>query len=167
MKIIKLENNISWAPQPNELVLVETDVMPPLELCSSAYVLAFAGDDLLMAELDRGVDIPGGHIDPGEDAETAMRRETQEETGAIIGAASLLAVQKITVAGAKPDIYRYPYPISYQLIYLSSDFRQGAFVKDEDSLGPVMIARDKAADVPWLKNNWNLYELALRKKSGG
>jgi 8-oxo-dGTP pyrophosphatase MutT (NUDIX family) len=120
-----------------------------------------------MAELDRGVDIPGGHIDPGEDPEMAMRRETQEETGAIIGAASLLAVQKITVMGKKPDVYRYPYPVSYQLIYLSSDFRQGTFTKDEDSLGPIMVGRDKAADVPWLKNNWNLYTLALKKKSGG
>ena len=167
MKIIKQERNVSWALQPNELVLHECDVLPPLDLCSSAYVLAFAGDYLLMAELDRGVDIPGGHIDPGEDPETAMRRETKEETGAIIGAARLMAVQKITVAGQKPEIYRYPYPVSYQPIYLSSDFRQDTFVKDEDSLGPVMIGRDKAAEVPWLKNNWNLYQLALRKKSGG
>lgn len=166
MKIIKRESNIPWAPLPNELVLVETGEMPPLELCTSAYVLAFAGDDILMAELDRGIDIPGGHIDPGEDPEAAMRRETEEETGAIIGVARLLAVQKIAVAGPKPDVYRYPYPVSYQLIYLSNDFLWGDFVKDEDSRGPVMIGRDKAGQVPWLKNNWSLYELALQKKSG-
>lgn len=36
-------------------------------------------------------ELPGGHLDPGEDAETAAARETQEETGAQVEIGAMVA----------------------------------------------------------------------------
>jgi len=155
------EKNIEWAPQPNKVRLTLTGEEPEAGLCSSAYVLAFEGDKILMADLDRGVDIPGGHIDPGETPEQAMRRETQEETGAIIGQAQLLGLQQVTLLGDKPVGYAYPYPTSYQLMYFTRDFQMGVFTEDEDSNGPVFIERAHAETIPWIQKNLALYRHAL------
>jgi 8-oxo-dGTP pyrophosphatase MutT (NUDIX family) len=160
-KILSEQNDIAWLPKPSTLTLVATSEMPPAELCTSAYVLAFDGDNLLMADLDRGVDIPGGHIDPGEGGAAAMRREAKEETGATIGPATLFAVQKITLKGPKPEGYAYPYPDSYQLMYVSTSVTAGEFIKDDDSRGGVFIAPSQAADIPWLQKNRALYDHAL------
>lgn len=164
MSVIQTQNNLPWLPQPNTVVITATDELPPLALCTAAYVLAFEGDDVLMARLDRGVDIPGGHIDPGETPEQAMRREVREETGASLGPARLFAVQKMTVTGPKPEGYTYPYPVSYQLMYVAQGVTQGAFTSDEDSIGPVMVTRTQAGDVPWLQNNRALYDYAFSIK---
>lgn len=160
-KILAQQTDIAWLPKPSELTLVATSELPDLALCTTAFVLAFDGDNLLMADQNRGIDIPGGHIDPGEAPEAAMRREAKEETGATIGAATLFAVQKATVKGPKPEGYRYPYPDSYQLIYISTSITPGTFTTDEDSRGAVMIAPSQAASVPWIENNRALYDYAL------
>ena len=123
MKILQTEKNVAWLPQPNKVSFIVSREMPPPALCTSAYVFAFEGDALLMADLDRGVDIPGGHIDSGETPEAAMRRETKEETGATLGAVRMLGYQKITLKGPKPPGYKYPYPESYQIMYHATEVK--------------------------------------------
>jgi 8-oxo-dGTP pyrophosphatase MutT (NUDIX family) len=160
MKSLARQTDVSWLPKGSTLELVATSEMPPLHLCTSAYVLAFDGERLLMADLDRGIDVPGGHIDAGETPEDAMRREAKEETGATVGPATLFAVQKITLSGPKPDGYAYPYPESYQLMYFSTRVTPGTFTKDDDSRGAVFIDPSQAKDVPWIANNRALYDCA-------
>lgn len=161
MKVLKQQQDVPWAPAPNTVELLAGDTMPPPHLCTSAYAFVFDAEGrLLMADLDRGLDIPGGHLDPGEDPAAGMRREVLEETGVTVGAAQLFAVQKVTVAGAKPDNYAYPYPVSYQLMYISTDFKIGAFTSDEDSKGMRFIPRDESATIPWLQKNREMYEYA-------
>jgi len=64
-KIIRVDYNLAWLPEPNESQIALSSQLPPRELVSTALVVAFAGDRLLMTELvSRGWDIPGGHVEP-------------------------------------------------------------------------------------------------------
>lgn len=52
----------------------------------AALVFPFYGDRVVLADiLTRGWCIPSGHLEPGETAEEAVRRESFEEAGAILG----------------------------------------------------------------------------------
>lgn len=158
MKTLRTEKNIGWAPAPNAVELVASDTLPEARLCTSAYGFIFDADGrMLMADLDRELDIPGGHLDPGEDPIDGMRREVLEETGVTVGKARLFAVQKVTLSCPKPENYGYPYPESCQLFYFSTDFKIGAFTCDEDSKGMRFVSRDEAGTIPWLQKNRDIY----------
>jgi 8-oxo-dGTP diphosphatase len=118
MKTLLVERDIAWLPRPNEAHYVQDDVLPPQDLITSAFGLLFDGDRFLMTRLaKRGWDIPGGHVEPGETPLETMRREVYEETRVRPGTVALLGYQKILIHGAKPAGYRYPYPVSYQVIF--------------------------------------------------
>jgi len=117
-KRLRIEHNIVWLPKPNESQLVLSSQLPPLELVTTAFAIAFAGDCLLMANLtSRGWDLPGGHVEPGESLEEAVRREVFEETKATMGPLYLLGYQRLRLLGKKPASYRSPYPDAYQAFY--------------------------------------------------
>ncbi|WP_131767056.1 NUDIX hydrolase [Candidatus Protofrankia californiensis] len=62
-------------------------VEPPFEAVTSAAVVAVTANDLLvLAELDRGLDIPGGHVQRHERSiEETIRREAWEEVRVRVG----------------------------------------------------------------------------------
>lgn len=51
----------------------------------------FSRGRVLLANIrGRGWSVPGGHLEPGESPESALRREIYEETGALVGPLRLL-----------------------------------------------------------------------------
>ena len=108
--------------------------MPPNELTSAAFGLVFDGAAILLARLvERGWDLPGGHLEPGENAEEAMRREVLEETGAVISAKSVFAHQLVRLLRPRPDGYRYSHPDGYQVFFLAEIEKWGPFVGTDES----------------------------------
>lgn len=64
--ILQIEHDIAWLPKPNESLLVLSPILPAKELITTAFALAFSGDQLLLTNLvRRGWDIPGGHVEIG------------------------------------------------------------------------------------------------------
>ena len=76
------------------------------------------------------LEIPAGGIDPGEDAETAVRREMQEETGYFPG--------KLVSLGG---FYSAPgYCTEYLHLYLASDFvKSQLFAEDTDGIEVIKV----------------------------
>lgn len=161
--VLKVERDISWIPQPNESALILTTILPPLETIATAFVLAFSGEEIVMSQLvDRGWDIPGGHVEAGESAEEAARRELYEETGARVGALQLLGYQRLRLLGPKPTAYAYPYPDSYQVFYTGPVTALEDFASTDETYGRGLFVPAEARKLDWIQRHLGLYEAALK-----
>lgn len=162
MKTLLIRHNIDLLPTPNEYQLILDSAEPPRELVTSAFVLAFKGDRLLMSRLTyRGWDIPGGHVEVGETPQETARRELYEETGANVDALEVLAYDKFFIHGAVPDGYRYPAPVSYQLFYSARLANLESFAETEEVRERRLFAPEEAWQLRWVQANSELYAAAL------
>jgi ADP-ribose pyrophosphatase YjhB (NUDIX family) len=100
--------------------LVESKEIPPIELCTAVFCVAFTPDGkvILMRPKTRGWGLIGGHIEieKGESIEEARDREAAEEGGFIPDNPQPFAHLKIT---SDIPVPKYPHPTSYQIYYHS------------------------------------------------
>jgi 8-oxo-dGTP diphosphatase len=161
-KIIRVDYNLTWLPEPNESQIALSSQLPPQELVATALVVAFAGDRLLTTNLvSRGWDIPGGHVEPGEHPEETVRREVLEETGATLGELHLLGYQRLRLLGPEPASYDYPYPDCYQVFYWAQVISLADFLPTPETQGRALVPPSEARALPWVRHNGELYETAL------
>jgi len=118
----------------SRLTCLGPTVEPPLRAVTSAAVVAVRDDgSLLLAELDRGVDLPGGHVQHGDaSAEEAARRETWEEVRAEL--ADLILVEVVESDYFGPD------DLTYMLIYAARVRRLHPWTDGHESAGRVELA---------------------------
>ncbi len=163
MQTLGIEYDIPWLPTPNEVHMILDDTLPPCHLITSSLAFAFAGDRFLMTRLvERDWDIPGGHIEAGESAEEAMRREVYEETGAQLGDVALFAQQKFVIHAPKPTGYKYPHPVSHQVFYLAQVVALDAFDATAESHERRLFAPAEARQMPWVHAQPEIYETTLQ-----
>ncbi len=161
-KILRVEQDLIWLPKPNECQLVLSFQPPPQELVGTALVLAFMGDRLLMTELvSRGWDVPGGHVEAGEQPEETARREVYEETGATLGPLHPLGYHRLRLLGPRPESYRYPYPTCYQAFYYAQTTALPDFLATTETRGRALFPPTEARTLRWVQVNVGLYEAAL------
>jgi 8-oxo-dGTP pyrophosphatase MutT (NUDIX family) len=164
MRIIQIDKDIDWLPKPNQLSTVISDVMPDRHLITCSFVLAFSNDEIILTDLHaRGWDIPGGHIERGESAEEAVIRELYEETGAKILEPELLGLMEIEMFGDKPENYKYPFPKSYMAFFWSNIIHLDDIQPNDEIRGRGLLKPEQVLDVPWIKDNYKLYQEALKR----
>ena len=90
-------------------VLMPPDFMPPFESVTAVAVVAFTeGGMLVAAEENRGPDLPGGHVQEGEESpEETARREALEEAGITLGVVHFLRAIQSDRYGSAPDELTY------------------------------------------------------------
>ena len=98
----------------------------------------------------RGIDIPGGHIEEGENPLEALRRELNEEAAVeatnFIEAGSILVKQLFQRAPSR-------YPDTAQILfYICTLFKERPFNIEYETRGRLYIAPE---DLPDLHKGWN------------
>lgn len=150
------------APTRFDLRLELTDEWPQEAAVSAAHCLAFAGDRMVLAKhVDREWTIPGGHVEAGETVEEAMRREALEEAGAVVGRATLFAVERIQRLSGPPLSDRYTEP-AFQVFFVAPLVSLGEPSATEECTESRLFAPDEARVAPgWVQQLPAFYEAAL------
>ena len=119
---VLVQENVAYLPLPNRVELVLTDVSPPAELTPTSFMIGITDDGgiVLADHAERGLEITGGHIDPGETVVQGAIREGAEESGAEYGTVWPIGYLRCISGGTVPDDYPYPHPIGYQALHAAA-----------------------------------------------
>lgn len=147
---------------------VASEWVPPQALTTAALGFVFDGDAMLLARIaGRDWDLPGGHIEPGETAEEAMRREVMEEAGVRVGRARLFAHQHLHSDDPVPEGWRYPHPDAYMVFYLAEVERVEPFTATLESTERRFWAPAQAGDAEWVQRHRPVYDAVLEARNAG
>lgn len=162
--LIQVEENAPGYLQPNRIEWYLSDTLPSHAKVTGAYTLAHRDHRFLVAlHRERGWDIVGGHVENDEDPILTAFRESYEETGATVTNLKLLAYQRIVLLGERPDHYPYPFPESFQALYLGTIEKLGTFQVEEDSEArALMRARQMKNEVRWVQRHPEIFAQAMR-----
>jgi 8-oxo-dGTP diphosphatase len=119
-----MQNKIVFTPEiwkeSNSYTLFHASTVVPKGLpITSVRAYVLVGQKLLLAKVPRGWDLPGGHIEAGEDPMDAVLREVHEETGVLLRTLRLVGFLKIV--NDADDVTNSKYPLqSCMLIYFAN-----------------------------------------------
>jgi 8-oxo-dGTP pyrophosphatase MutT (NUDIX family) len=159
--------DVPYLPVPNATAVFVTTRdaalgldLPPLHLIPTVLVFSFTrtGQVVLSDLVGRGLDVPGGHVEPGETPAQAAVREALEETGARVKLLLPAGYLRQT-CGGQPD-GRHPHPLSYQLVYAARTDGVGVPTVPAESNGGVLLSPEDALRVPIVQRLRPLFERA-------
>lgn len=137
--------DVKYQPSPNRSEFILSNTQPGSRLTRTSFVFPVMEDgSVLMAtsrKEDRDVEVPGGHIEPGETQEQAGSREGMEETGARTGPLIAIGHQRMLSSGEEPAGWRYPFPLAYQSFFAAKVTSIDPYVEN-DECGPPVAIRD-------------------------
>ena len=123
---------------PHRCELVLSSDAPPRGLTASAFVFVIDHSSrLLLTYVDTadrgGWDVPGGHVEPGEELSTTAVRELREETGWPLhqDELSIAGWNRISIGGPRPAGFRYPFPIGYMAYFVARLAEDGRVTEPE------------------------------------
>jgi len=147
--------NISWLPK-NSMINIIFEEEPEIPV-SAVFAFIFSEDRKFIylmenANRERGLDIPGGHINPGETSLEALHREVLEEVGLTIKNISYIGSQKIIKNIIEE---KYPHYISAQNFYVATIDEIKTIELEKDSLEMVEISVESY--INYLENKEDCY----------
>lgn len=101
---------------------------------SAVFLIGFIGDKIIACKNERGWDIPGGHLEDGEELIDGLRRETEEEAGASFVDAILYAKSSTSNKGKYKD--------KYMVVFTSNSCKLGDFTPKPDALERGLLDAD-------------------------
>lgn len=157
------KHDVGYLPLPNRVQFILDTELVPLDLTPTSFMVPLLRDGsiVLANNRRRGLEIPGGHIDPGETSCKAAHREGVEETGAWTSHIKPLGYLLQLTEGPAPQDYRYPYPISFQQFYVGEVMHMIPYVENDECLAPVILTYEEA-QVQLDPYRFAIYDAALK-----
>ncbi len=139
--IAHVDYDLPYIPLPNRVEIIVSDALAPVELTQTAFLLPFFddGDVFLAQHQRRGLEVPGGHIEPGESLIEAAIRECYEEVGCSVVSVRPVGYLKMISEGIAPPRWRYPHPVSYQQFFIGRISAVRDYESTEECAPPVRI----------------------------
>jgi len=133
--------DVSYLPKPNYVQFVADDTIQHPDLTRTAFMVPLMPDGSVIMAMNRrrGIEFPGGHIDPGETSCAAAHRETVEETGYWVSHIKALGYLVQCSEGVKPADYHYPFPTSFQQFYTADVMSFEPYVENDECLSPIIV----------------------------
>lgn len=140
--IVNTRPDVPYLPTPNRVELVFDNTQPRSDLTRSSFVIPVMPDGSIVMAWNRrrGMEVPGGHIDPGETQEQAARREGGEEVGVTLGRLEVLGHLRMSSSGKAPEGWRYPHPLSYQSFFAARVLDIAEYVENDECLKPRIVS---------------------------
>ena len=137
-------SSVSYLPQPNSVDTVLSNKLAPVSLTVTCFVFAFLDADTLVMTRNRtrGIEVPGGHIEPGEDAVQAAIREMQEETACAITDVRPIGFLRMRSQGSVPMDWKYPHPHGFQQFFSARVSKIFDLVPTEEIADRVFVRYD-------------------------
>lgn len=141
MELIHTTKNVNYLPLPNRVDFIATQIMASIHLTKTSFVIPFVDTEnvILVNNVRRGYEIPGGHVEPNEMLIEAAQRECLEETGYEINDLVPVGFLRMTSEGDPPLEWKYPHPISYQQFFTGVVNHSNIFVPNDECFKPVII----------------------------
>ena len=142
--ILSTSHNVGFLPKPNTVERVLSDQESDRLLTATAFVVPVFPDGTVMMAMNtrRGMEIPGGHVDPWETLVEAAARECLEEVGCTIRDIRPLGYLRMVCGGDAPEGYRYPFPLSYQQFYYADVVDVLPYIENAECLSPTRVSED-------------------------
>jgi 8-oxo-dGTP pyrophosphatase MutT (NUDIX family) len=146
MTILYSKEDAAYLPRPNIIQFIQDDTISPLDLTKTSFMVPILWDgSVVMAQnRRRGLEFPGGHIEPLESPTAAAHRETIEETGYWVNHIKALGYLLMQSSGVAPEGYAYPHPIGYQQFFVGRPMSHVPYVENDECLSPVVLSREEA-----------------------
>lgn len=140
--IIHTTRDAWWLPKPNTIEVVSSDLIAPAHLTKTSFMIPLTrkGTVIMAHNRRRGLEFPGGHVDPGETLTFAAVRETLEETGVRVSHIRPIGHQMMISTGEKPEGYKYPFPLSFQQFFVGEVMGMDPYVENDECLKPVELS---------------------------
>lgn len=128
---------------------IQTAEAPPLHLSTAVFCVTTYNGKIILAENGkRGWELPGGHIEPGESLDEAVRREVHEETGAVIEKIEQFGFKMVSPNAPIPHRDNpenfYPYPHSYVPYFFAEATEVSDIPLADDVIGVKLASLDEA-----------------------
>lgn len=135
------KDDIGYLPKPNFVEFIMDSQIMPLDLTRTSFMIPLLPDgSVVMANnARRGLEFPGGHIEPGESSCAGAHRETVEETGYWVSHIKALGYLLQSSSGPKPLDYHYPFPISYQQFFTGDVMSFEPYIENDECLSPIIV----------------------------